>query len=170
MKLNYYTLFYCFLVIIFCQCSNSQNCDSPFIAPTNKVIEINTKMTDDFKERSLYNKKILYKKLCNVLSNTEKIVLIEKSLRGNNQYFGILYVYDDNKLYSYKTDGNTLKVSEGNKFDEYGGLEKFLTSIKDSVVLKMEAKVKNYTKVIDGTPTSIYFIDNKDQISKLYIL
>ena len=170
MKLSICTLPLLILMAISLKCQISEDCTNTFFVPISKLIELDTNLTSSYKKANIENKKILLNKLCDALSEGKKILLIEKGLRGKNNFFGILYIFDNDKTYTYENSNEKIRIAEGNKFDTYGGLEKLLVSVKDSTIQRMEARVKSRIQMIDGTPTIVYFIDNNNNTNKLYIL
>ena len=157
-----------FLLHLTCRLSKQQDCTLKTMMDNliSSRIDSNYKRIQD----ELKCKADLIEALCDGYGNKKKIIIIDNPIRGTEEFYGLIYVFDNDLTLTYQQDEDNVILVKGNKFDKYGKNERFLSMIKDSTLIKLEEFNNNKRIYPDAFHTNVIFLDSEKLFSKHFIL
>ena len=158
-------------VTLFIQaCSTQKDCKTRFHDPAVSLINAHESLDEFYKAVETEKKTALLNQFCEVLVDAKKVLIIERVVRDPNSTLGLIYDFDNDEIYTYQMKQKKISISSGTEYDKFGSLERFLETLRDSTVLKMEKlKLENLNKP-DKSPVLVMYFNVDSAIHKLVTL
>ncbi|MEI9811073.1 MAG: hypothetical protein WDO16_26070 [Bacteroidota bacterium] len=151
-------------------CKSPKPCLSPFSERIVSLIEDQAKFSEFNKEKQIDNKTKIVNNLCSHFKNKERILIVDIPLSGAKGFYGAVFFYNSDLIFSYKQEENKFRIKKGYDFDKNRNLERVILAVKDSTIQKLSTMESLKSRLSDAKPINIFYLDDSNKIFKLSIL
>ena len=146
---------------LFLNCTQDQTCDNRLSALITNQFQSDSSLKIAYRnQRHLHFQKLL-KLFCRNLSRKSRILLIDKSYTQTSSNHGLLFIYDDNSIYTYDGTRGNSKIAHGFDYDP-GNLRAMLNAYKDFPIEKITKAKEDRQLLLDAPHYFIFYGDLKE--------
>jgi|SRR6185436_2729286 len=147
--------------LLFLNCRQDQTCDNRLSTLITNQFQSDSSLKIAYRNnRHLHFQKLL-KSFCRNLSGKSRILLIDKSYSQTSSNHGLLFIYDDNSIYTYDGTRDNFKIARGYNYDP-GNLRAMLNAYKDFPIEKITKEKEDRHLLLDAPHYIIFYGDLKE--------
>lgn len=151
-------------------CHISSNCyNNRVYAVIEDQINASTKYDSIHKSSEVKRMKTLFSSVCKVVRDKKKILLVETKKDNKSTFWGLVYIYDTDKIYRYVQENSSVTFSEGYNFTSPSSLIDIVQLLKSDPIKKTDI-LKSHVNIPDMPPLKIYYVDLDNAIGYFYTL